>query len=49
MAGIGKPSVAQSIAERAANLGILGVSFLFWGNEADRRSGKFVAVIAFQL
>src|SRR6266478_9577940 len=50
LAGIGKSTVAQAIAERAANLGILGASFFFSRNETDRRNaGKFVTTIAFQL
>ena len=48
LAGIGKSTVAQTIAERAANLGILGASFFFSRNEADQRSAeKFVTTIAF--
>jgi hypothetical protein len=50
LAGIGKSTVAQTIAERAANLGILGASFFFLRNEADRRNAeKFITTIAFQL
>ena len=50
MAGIGKSTVAQTIAERAANLGILGASFFFSRNEADCRNARnFVTTIAFQL
>ena len=50
MAGLGKSTVAQTIAERAAKVGILGASFFFSRNETDRRSAeKFVTTIAFQL
>src|SRR6266704_254410 len=50
LAGIGKSTVAQTIAERAANLGILGAPFFFSRDESDRRSAeKFVTTIAFQL
>src|SRR6266478_2829575 len=50
LAGIGKSTAAQTIAERAANLGILGASFFFSRNEPDRRNAeKFITTIAFQL
>ena len=50
LAGIGKSTVAQTIAERADNLHLLGASFFFSRDEADRRSAeKFYTTIAFQL
>src|SRR6266478_1573110 len=50
LAGTGKSTVAQTIAERADNLHLLGASFFFSRDEADRRSAeKFYTTIAFQL
>lgn len=50
IAGIGKSTVAQTIAQRAAELGYLGASFFFSRNEEYRRNGKlFFSAIALQL
>ena len=50
LAGIGKSTVAQTIAERADNLHLLGASFFFSRDESDRRNArKFYTTIAFQL
>ena len=50
IAGIGKSTVAQTIAQRAANLGLLGASFFFSRNEERRSNGKlFFSTIARQL
>ena len=50
LAGIGKSTVAQTVAERADNLHLLGASFFFSRDEADRRNAeKFYTTIAFQL
>jgi hypothetical protein len=50
LAGIGKSTVAQTIAERAYSAHLLGASFFFSRDETDRRTAKkFCATIAFQL
>ena len=50
IAGIGKSTVAQTIAQRAANVGFLGASFFFSRNEDRRSNGKlFFRTIARQL
>lgn len=50
IAGIGKSTVAQTFAERAAELGYLGASFFFSRNEDQRKNAKlFFSSIAFQL
>ncbi|KIM92164.1 hypothetical protein PILCRDRAFT_113762 [Piloderma croceum F 1598] len=50
IAGIGKSTVAQTIAQRAAELGYLGASFFFSRNEDNRKNGKlFFSTIALQL
>ena len=50
IAGIGKSTVAQTIAQRAANVGFLGASFFFSRNEDRRSNGKlFFSTIARQL
>jgi gluconate kinase len=50
IAGIGKSTIAQTIAQRAAELGYLGASFFFSRNEEHRKSGKlFFSTIALQL
>ena len=50
LAGIGKTTVAQTVAERADSIQLLGASFFFSRDEADRRNAeKFYTTIAFQL
>jgi AAA ATPase domain len=50
LAGIGKTTVAQTVAERSHHLGSLGGSFFFSRGEVDRRNaGKFFTTIAYQL
>lgn len=50
IAGIGKSTIAQTIAQRAAELGHLGASFFFSRNEDRRSNGKlFFSTIALQL
>lgn len=50
LAGIGKSTVAYTIAARADELGLLGGSFFFSRDEADRRTAqKFFTTLAFQL
>jgi len=50
IAGIGKSTIAQTVAERAAALDYLGASFFFSRNEEERKNGKlFFGTIAFQL
>ncbi|KIL58996.1 hypothetical protein M378DRAFT_283149 [Amanita muscaria Koide BX008] len=50
LAGIGKSTVAYTIASRAADLNLLGASFFFSRGEADRNNAKrFFTTIAFQL
>lgn len=50
IAGIGKSTIAQTVAERAAELGCLGASFFFSRNEEQRKSAKlFFSTLAFQL
>ncbi|KIL62668.1 hypothetical protein M378DRAFT_165515 [Amanita muscaria Koide BX008] len=50
LAGIGKSTVAYTIASRAANLNLLGASFFFSRDEADRNNAKrFFTTIAYQL
>ncbi|KAF9472397.1 hypothetical protein BDN70DRAFT_971169 [Pholiota conissans] len=49
-AGSGKTSIAQSIAEALAKLGLLAASFFFWRSAAGRdTSDHFVTTIAYQL
>ncbi|KIL56071.1 hypothetical protein M378DRAFT_541436 [Amanita muscaria Koide BX008] len=50
LAGIGKSTVAYTIASRAAELNLLGASFFFSRYEADRKNAKkFFCTIAYQL
>ncbi|KIL62673.1 hypothetical protein M378DRAFT_752536 [Amanita muscaria Koide BX008] len=50
LAGIGKSTVAYTIASRAADLGLLGASFFFSRDEADRKNAeKVFSTIAYQL
>ncbi|KIL56063.1 hypothetical protein M378DRAFT_17418 [Amanita muscaria Koide BX008] len=50
LAGIGKSTVAYTIASRAADLNLLGASFFFSRDEADRKNAKkFFCTIAYQL
>ncbi|KIL62289.1 hypothetical protein M378DRAFT_800559, partial [Amanita muscaria Koide BX008] len=50
LAGIGKSTVVYTLATQAAELGLLGASFFFSRDEADRRTAKkFFTTIAFQL
>ncbi|KIL57007.1 hypothetical protein M378DRAFT_422540 [Amanita muscaria Koide BX008] len=50
LAGIGKSTVAYTIASGAADLNLLGASFCFSRDEADRNSAKrFFTTIAYQL
>ena len=42
IAGIGKSTVSKTIAERAAELKILGASFFFSRDEESRRTAKFL-------
>ncbi|KIL65667.1 hypothetical protein M378DRAFT_10761 [Amanita muscaria Koide BX008] len=50
LAGIGKSTVVYTLVTQAAELGLLGASFFFSRDEADRRSAKkFFTTIAFQL
>ncbi|KIL56303.1 hypothetical protein M378DRAFT_17213 [Amanita muscaria Koide BX008] len=50
LAGIGKSTVAYTIASRAARLNLLGASFFFSRDEADRNNAKkLFTTIAFQL
>ncbi|KIL56707.1 hypothetical protein M378DRAFT_172468 [Amanita muscaria Koide BX008] len=50
LAGIGKSTVAYTIASRAAHLNLLGASFFFSRDETDRNNAKkFFTTIAFQL
>lgn len=50
IAGIGKTTVAQTIAEYAATEGLLGASFFFSRAQEERRSGnQFFSTLAFQL
>ncbi|KIL59026.1 hypothetical protein M378DRAFT_85641, partial [Amanita muscaria Koide BX008] len=50
LAGIGKSTVAYTIASRAAHLNLLGASFFFSRDEADRNNAKkFFTTIAYQL
>ncbi|KIL62670.1 hypothetical protein M378DRAFT_165518 [Amanita muscaria Koide BX008] len=50
LAGIGKSTVAYTIASRAADLNLLGASFFFSRDEADRNNAKgFFTTIAYQL
>ncbi|KAF9474865.1 hypothetical protein BDN70DRAFT_841690, partial [Pholiota conissans] len=49
-AGSGKTSIAQSIAEALAKLGLLAASFFFWRTAAGRNTSEhFVTTIAYQL
>ncbi|KIL55588.1 hypothetical protein M378DRAFT_173515, partial [Amanita muscaria Koide BX008] len=50
LAGIGKSTVAYTIASRAANLNLLAASFFFSRDESDRKNAKkFFTTIAYQL
>ncbi|KIL57014.1 hypothetical protein M378DRAFT_16554 [Amanita muscaria Koide BX008] len=50
LAGIGKSTVAYTIASRAANLNLLGASFFFSRDEANRNNARrFFTTIAYQL
>ncbi|KIL58985.1 hypothetical protein M378DRAFT_285895, partial [Amanita muscaria Koide BX008] len=50
LAGIGKSTVAYTVAARADELGLLGASFFFSRDEADRSNAKmFFTAIAYQL
>src|SRR6266478_5027084 len=50
LAGIGKTTVAQTVAARSDNLHSLGASFFFSRGEVDRRNAqKFFTTIAYQL
>src|SRR6266478_540238 len=50
LAGIGKSTVAFTIADRAQTAGRLGASFFFSRDEAERSNTKrFFTTIAFQL
>ncbi|KIL56203.1 hypothetical protein M378DRAFT_172913 [Amanita muscaria Koide BX008] len=50
LAGIGKSTVAYTIASRAADLNLLGASFFFSRDEADRNNAKkLFTTIAYQL
>ncbi|KIL64920.1 hypothetical protein M378DRAFT_77648, partial [Amanita muscaria Koide BX008] len=50
LAGIGKSTVAYTIASRAADLNLLGASFFLSRNEADRNNAKrLFTTIAYQL
>ncbi|KIL57160.1 hypothetical protein M378DRAFT_172066 [Amanita muscaria Koide BX008] len=50
LAGIGKSTVAYTIASRAADVGLLGASFFFSRDEADRKNAeKVFSTIAYQL
>ncbi|KIL58680.1 hypothetical protein M378DRAFT_170333 [Amanita muscaria Koide BX008] len=50
LAGIGKSTVAYTIASRAADLNLLGASFFFSRDEGNRKNAKkFFTTIAYQL
>jgi len=50
VAGIGKSTLAKSIAERADGMGVLGGSFFFSRTEEDRKTAKsFFPTLAYQL
>ncbi|KIL58914.1 hypothetical protein M378DRAFT_287582 [Amanita muscaria Koide BX008] len=50
LAGIGKSTVAYTIASRAADLNLLGASYFFSRDETDRKNAKrFFTTIAYQL
>ncbi|KAM6491774.1 hypothetical protein JOM56_012814 [Amanita muscaria] len=50
LAGIGKSTVAYTIASRAADLNLLGASFFFSRDDADRNNAKrLFTTIAYQL
>ncbi len=50
VAGIGKSTVSQTLAERAAEVNCLGASFFFSRNEERRKSAKsFFPTLAYQL
>jgi hypothetical protein len=50
IAGIGKSTISQTVAERAAALHYLGASFFFSRNEDQRKSAKlFFGTITYQL
>ena len=50
LAGIGKSTVARTVAQETHNRGLLGASFFFSRSEDDRKSAKlFFGTVAFQL
>ncbi|KIL65281.1 hypothetical protein M378DRAFT_162220 [Amanita muscaria Koide BX008] len=50
LAGIGKSTIAYTVAQRADHIGLLGASFFFSRKEAERRTAeRFFTTIAFQL
>ncbi|KIL58649.1 hypothetical protein M378DRAFT_53600, partial [Amanita muscaria Koide BX008] len=50
LAGIGKSTVAYTVASRAANLNLLGACFFFSRDESERKNAKkFFTTIAYQL
>ncbi|KIL56410.1 hypothetical protein M378DRAFT_17102 [Amanita muscaria Koide BX008] len=50
LAGIGKSTVAYTVASRAANLNLLGASFFFSRDKSDRKNAKkFFTTIAYRL
>ena len=50
LAGIGKSTVARTVAQKTYRRGLLGASFMFSRGEDDRKSAKFFfSTIAFQL
>ena len=50
LAGIGKSTVARTVAQETYNRGLLGASFFFSRSEDNRKSAKpFFATIVFQL
>ncbi|KAJ2933180.1 hypothetical protein H1R20_g3901, partial [Candolleomyces eurysporus] len=50
IAGVGKSTVAKTVAQRAADINSLGVSFFFSRDHADRQQASgFVHTIAYQL
>ncbi|KAF8988212.1 hypothetical protein BDQ17DRAFT_1435135 [Cyathus striatus] len=49
-AGSGKSCIARSVCKRATSEGILGASFFFWRNAADRNNpNKIFTTLAYQL
>ena len=50
LAGIGKSTIARTVAQEADKRGLLGASFMFSRSEDDRKSAKlFFGTIAYQL